>query len=280
MGTSKKYDAPTGGNWPSVKTLVAAYGENPGDPGPEPPNLDDANDLASPSLEIATANGLAPRLSSFNVLSQFIAAHSGAARTGRGTDGGGRRTRSSIVGQQGRRTATNLGRFASRVGQVGLAEALREIDLGDYVGRPAAEVLHALVDSLSGQGSTMDEVLSLRALNEMRAEILANAQTFEDVESKLSEVVASAGVDGLLMDYYSHYVYAKFERDFWESLQKKHGSQKARATLDSVRQTILRAVRTRIRARQPQAGDWNSRAGARMADAVLSEVLTIFEVNS
>jgi hypothetical protein len=189
MGTSRGYQAPTGPGWPPLKREVNdfAAGEGGEDLVPLPPEIDPGTEAPNlPPIPV-----LPQRLAAIHLLSRYIAACGGAVamtRASGGTGGGGGSVRG--VGRAAARTGRNLGNFAARVGQVGLAQALREFDLGEFVGRSAGDVVVALVDRLCGPGSTMDEALARSALTDLQRDLLGDARTFAEVEERFSAAVA------------------------------------------------------------------------------------------
>jgi len=202
--------------------------------------------------------------------------------SGTGRRGGGGGSTGASGGrpvQRGRRVirvGQNLGGFVASVGQSGLATALREFGLADLIGRSAAEVTGAIVERLAGPGSTMDATLARVALNKLRQELLGTAKTFEDVEYILRSTLEQVQVAGLLIQYYGHYLYERFSRDFYEKLIKSSGVEKARRSVESIRRTIFASLRAKIAGRNPVDVDWRGEEGHQLAERILVETLQIF----
>jgi len=57
-------------------------------------------------------------------------------------------------------TVRHIAHFANQVGQVGLPQALRNLGIGDVVGRPAEQVLGVLTDYFCPHGGTIDEAIA------------------------------------------------------------------------------------------------------------------------
>jgi len=178
------------------------------------------------------------------------------------------------------RVGQNLARFATRVGQAGLATALREFGLADLIGRPAEEVTVAIVERLAGPGSTMDASLARIALNRLRQELLGSAKTFEAVELMLRGALDQVQVTGLLVQYYGHYLFERFARDFYERLTKSVGVEKARNSIESVRRTIFASLRAKLAGQNPIDVDWRGDEGRRLTERILVETLQIFEAST
>lgn len=289
MGTSKSYNAPTGGKWPPLKHEMTRWGSGgDGNPIPEPPPFPQPLPSDFPATvpwEVLPASGLTPR----RLLSRYIAANGGAAGMagvsgsrggGGGTGGGGGMGGSHRTASHAARVGRNLGGFVTRVREAGLAAALKDYGLADLVGRSAQEVTSAIVERLGGPGSTMDAHLARKALNKLRQELLKTAVTFEDVERILVGIVEKVQAAGLIMQYYGHYLYERFARDFYESLAKKIGIDKARAAVESIRRTIFASLRAKIGRRDPLTVNWRGEEGQQLAERILVETYHIYEADA
>ncbi len=268
MGTSRGYKPPTGGGWPSLKRRINQFGAEGYDA--------DAQPDAPSSVPV---NGLTPQ----GMLSDYFRvrlAGSGGSGSGGGGAGGGGSGGAGVqrLGGAASRVGQNLGGFAARVTQVGLAGALEELGLEDLAGRPASEVATALVDRLAGSGSTMDANLARVALNKLRQELLGAAKTFEDVERILMGTLEQVQVAGLIIQFYGHYLFEMFCRDFYEQLVKKVGGEQTRRAIGSIRRTIFSSLRAKIAGREPNTINWRGAEGRQLADRILAETVSIFEV--
>jgi hypothetical protein len=297
MGTSRAYPTPTGGGWTPLKNNVDRFGGGGGSPVPPLPPFPEPLPPDFPNNPVNPGNKqpVSPTVRPLRLLSSYIASNGGAAgiagmssaahgtrgRGGAGRSGTGARKGGSRKARAGKsqaaRVGQNLGGFAGRVSQVGLAAALREFDLSDLIGRPAQEVATAIVDRLAGPGSTMDASLARSALNKLWQELLGAAKTFEDVERILQTTVEQVQVSGLLIQYFGHYLYERFARDFYEKLVSKIGQEKARSSFESIRRTIFASLRAKIGRQDPNTIDWRGKEGRQLADRILVETLEIFE---
>jgi len=276
MGTSRGYKAPTAGEWPTLKRLAGQFGSGGEGLDLEKDGVDDG-----PPPGLATVTSAPMRL-----LSRYVHAHGGAvamagggaggASGGSGSDGagGGTRRPGRAVVQAGQR----LGHFATRVSQVGLTTALQDIGLGDLVGQPARDVVSALVDRLAGDGSTMDDNLARAALRDLRRDVLGAAKTYKDVERALAEVVEQGHLQWLIVQFYGHYLYDMFCRDFYERFLARFGKDKARRSIDRVKRTIFSALRAKLAGRDPTRVEWRGAEGRYLAESIMTRTLQIFEV--
>lgn len=253
MGTSRGYDAPTEGSWPSLKREVT---------------------------RLAAPGGNTPR-ARWRTLAHFAAASlggqggSGSSGTSGGGGGGGGGG-SARLARTGARVGARLGAFADLVGRRGLAEALRSFGLEDLIDRPAAEVLDGLIDALVGPPETRDDALALQALEDMRRALFAGARTADDIEALLHAAMGRAEISGLIREYYGYYLYEAFVSDFYERLLRRSGEAATRQTLDSVQRTITEALAYHLGGSSPTDIDWSGPEGRRLCDQILGEVRDIF----
>ena len=260
MGTSKGYKMPSGGDWGPLKREATDFVQNisvkPGAP----------QSLLGHYVRVRGSNGGS---------ATSTGGESGSGSTSGGTKDGRARAWGAGVG-----TAQRLGGFLSRVGEVGLAEALREEGLGDLVGRPASEISGALLDKLAGPGSTLDQAAAREALVELNDELLAEAKTFDDTEMALGTTLDKGGIFEVLLRFFGHYLYSCFCRDFYERLLKKVGSSQAAQSLKSIKDCIQSAIKAKLSGQDTRTFNWHGAEGKKLSEQVLAEILDIFEVSA
>lgn len=295
MGTSRPYEPPKNGDWPKLKTQLTNFGNGDGgDPIPPEPPVPPEGAEPGPMPLPDSWRGPTP----MELIGQYIQAQGGSSAIARGTGrgqgggsggggggggggnggggrgGGGRQARG--VGRAGSRVGRNLGRFATRVSQVGLAQALREFDLGDLVGKPASEVIRGLFDRLAGAGSTMDAALARKALDDLRRERLADASSYEDVDRSLQEILQDLQVVGLVERFYGHYLFEMFMRDSYEKWRKQSGNERASNAAERIRRTIFQNLRSKMTTRDPSTFNWSGNEGRQLAEQIMETTLNIF----
>ncbi len=227
------------------------------------------------------AGSVAPRtlLRDYMKVRSASSGPSGGGGSGRGGSSagsrGGGRARSWGAGVT---TAQRLGGFVSRVGEIGLAEALRETGLGHLVGRSAAEVSGALLEKLAGPASTLDQASAREALIALNDELFAESETFEDVEEALTKTMDEGGLLGILLRFFGHYIFQCFCTDFYERFVKKVGSSRAAQSLKSIRDCIEAAIKTKLAAVDIKKFNLSGPEGKRISEQVLGEIRDIFEV--
>ena len=266
MGTSRGYKMPTGGNWTPLKNDATDFVQ--GNAGPEvtPASLVGSFIRAQGGFSALRRGhgGAAPPLGG----STGSGRGSGKSRGGSGGGGG-----SAAVG-----TARNFGSFLSRVGDAGLEAALREEGLEDCVGKSASEVADVLLDEFAGPASTLDNAVAREALAEVRDEILADAETFADVEQRLGQALGDLGVFGILASFFGHYVLRLFCRNFYEEWLRKVGSSQAASKLKQIKDYVTSSLRAKLAGRKLEKAVWKGREGNRLAEAILKETVEVFGV--
>jgi len=242
------------------------------------------------ATDFAQDSGSIP-VSASNVLNHYVRVNGGfggfrraAGESGGGGGalggGGGSGTGGSKKHSAGISVAQSLGGFLSRVGEVGLSQALQEEGLSHLVGRSASEVSGALLDEMAGPGSTLDNAAARLALADVRDELLAGAETFEDVETKLKQALDQSGLFLILAMFFGHYVFERFCRDFYEDWMKKIGESKAAQKLKEVKDYIESSLRAKLAGKKIGKINWKSAAGVQLSDSVLKETLEVFAVTS
>jgi len=269
MGTSSGYKMPKGGNWTPLKNDATDFVQGTGSKEITPA------DLVTNFIRVAGGlkglmrgnGGSAPAIGGGSP------AKGGAKGGGGGGAGGGGGGTSAALG-----TAQNLGGFLSRVGEIGLEKTLQERGLEGVVGKSASDVSDVMLDEFAGPASTLDNALARESLAEIRDEIMADAETFEDVEKQLNTAIDELGIFGILASFFGHYIFKMFCRNFYEEWVKKVGDAKASASLAQVREYVISSVRTKLTGQKVAGVDWKKDEGKKVTEDVLKETIEIFGV--
>jgi hypothetical protein len=241
MGTSKSYQAPTNPQWAEYKKEVTRV----------------------------SRNGAIPAIVAKSVLNNYIQTNGGAGAVARGGGTiGGSRASQKVGGR--------IGGFARSVATQGLDEALHDVGLSELVGKPAGEIALALIDKLSDDGSTLDEVDARNAVSDLITELLAEAETYEQVTEKLEEKLQLVSIDNLLIRFFGYYLYRQFCRLFYERLVARHGEDKTNHFLDSIRDFIVSELKFETFGRDLTKVDWSGGEGNSISDEVLERTLKVF----
>lgn len=180
MGTSSSYNAPTDGRWTQAKTIANHFGRQAGADG----QSTYPRDLSGAYL--GAVGGVVGAV-----------ARAVAART----------------------TASGFAGFVTAVGTGGLSRALQTYGLDALLGRPAPEVLAALVDQFAGDGALLEEAAARDALAEVLGQVFADAETFEELDALLGEVDASR-LRELIQRFFSRYVYLRLLQELLASIER------------------------------------------------------------
>ncbi len=246
MGTSKGYPLPTGGNWTDLKREATQFVQ-----------AGSGSDAAA-------------------LLSRFIQTNGGSTGWASGKGAGGRTGGAAITGQGARQAGRNLGGFLAQVGAGGLATAIEELGLANFMGRSATDVSMALLDTLAGPANTLDDAAARAALAALMRELLGATKTFEQIEQALQQALDRRGIGKILMRFFALYVYECFCRHFYENWRRKVDDRKAKSQLKMIKNCIDKSLKAKVGARDPVTIRWNRPEGQRLTERILQETLEIF----
>jgi hypothetical protein len=252
MGTSKGYESPSTPQWGKMKT-----------------------DVTRQSGKGAVTPGIAKELLRTYVRTSF--GHSegngaGGSRGGVGRGGGG--------GAGGSRSAISTGRrlagFTTAVARSGVDQALRDSGLGELVGRPAQDVIAALVEYLTDSGATLDQVDVRGALDDLWEKLLGAAPTYEEVRAISEENLQVAKIGSLLFHFFSNYLYRHFCRSFYERIRTKHGESKTEGFLTSIKEFIASALENFTFGKDLTRINWAGEQGRRITEDIFASTLQVY----
>lgn len=241
MGTSQAYQAPTTPQWGELKGDVTRISSD-----------------GAVTFDVAGS-----------VLGGYIRTNGGAERM---AHGGGAIGGSRVAQAVGRRFAGFVGSVAGQ----GLDGALRDAGLEELIGRPAGEVTLALVDQLCEDGSILDEIDARNALSDLTQELLAGAETYEEVKQRFEERFQLSAIGNLLSRFFGHYIYHQFCRVFYERLVSKHGEEKTSGFLKSIKRFITSTLRLKTFGKNLSRIKWAGQEGKAITDDVLHDTLLVF----
>lgn len=241
MGTSSRYEAPTTPDWGHLKSQVTRSAKN---------------GSVSPS-------------SAKDALRGFIQTSGGA----RNISGGG----GAIgAGRSAQNTAIRFADFVSSVGSVGLQQTLELYGLSEFAGKPAGDIIPAIVDKLGGPASTFNDSDARIALSKVMDELLGNLETPEQVEAVLEQVMEDEALEGLLSKFFGYYLYEQFCRVFYERLVNRVGRSNADSYLNSIFDTIKSSLALKAYEKDLSKVDWGGVEGRIITDKILQDTYEIF----
>lgn len=240
MGTSQSYSAPP--SWTDIKGQVTK----------------------------AAKEDTIPPYKSKQLIRSFID-HNGGSRVLSGRTGGG--GGAIATGGAARTVANRLASFISSVSAIGFANTLRNSGWNDLVGKPVQEVLNALIDRLSGDANSIEDVDARMALAKLQDKYFAEAETPDDLEILLTRQVER--LEPLLEEFFGFYLHELFCRVFFERLVQKVGEAKAHSFLDEIRDVICSTFANRTTDRDLSNVNWNGSDGKALIADVMETTLNI-----
>jgi hypothetical protein len=160
----------------------------------------------------------------------------------------------------------------------GLETDLREFGLEHLVGKNCTEVGVGLLDALAGPSSTIDDGAARAALDEVKNEILEDAETPADIERALTAAYTGDGLAAILMRFFSCYIFERFCRDFYERWVRAVGVAEAAKSMNDIKEYIASKLRSTLVDRDVTSVEWSREEGARVVGEVLAATCTIYEV--
>jgi hypothetical protein len=242
MGTSASYDAPP--NWAELKSEVTRLAHEP--------------NLSAPQIR--------------RLIQGVVRGNGGRNEMATGGRQGAAGSAGSAV--PAREVAGRLGNFVADVRDYGLAGAAERAGLGDLRGKPVGEILNALLDNIGGNASTIDDADARQALSDLQEELLAEAQTFDEVQAILSN--DALDLENMLERFFGHYIFEQFSRVFYERLVQRIGAQQAMHFLGQIRDFIRSALAGRAAERKLSGVDWGGPQGATIISEICSQALEVF----
>ena len=268
MGTSTGYGMPTGGEWTPLKREATRYVKADGE----------GDDSGKSTPETVMSN-FVNALQSASVGSPGISSPSGGGTGGGGTGGGGRTGGTTALSSgSAQRVAQRLGNFLSTVQSSTLGEALQGIGLGELVGQSASQIATALLDKLVGPASTIDDQVARQAYDDFRKELLGEAKTAEDVQNALKAAMDENGLKGVIMRYFSLYIYRSFCVSFYEVWRKKVSAATATTKLAGIKKYVDGRLKAKLRDKDATKVQWNTAQGAQIISQILDETCRVFKV--
>ena len=142
---------------------------------------------------------------------------SAAAAYVRARGGGGGRTAAGAT--SGRAATARLGSFLSAAAARGFEAALRSIDLGGFVGRPAEEVFAAIADALAPDGASVEDAAARAAVEKVMADLCDRVEAAGGDLAVLDTVTAEE-VANAVVACVAAYVYERWVGELGLSIEK------------------------------------------------------------
>nr|WP_281720967.1 hypothetical protein [Nitrosomonas nitrosa] len=209
------------------------------------------------------SSGATDRDSVGHVVSGYVGAH-----------GGGRQAAQQM--SHATRAGSRLAGFVGSVAQNGLAETLRGLNLGEYIGRSATEVLRGLRSYLLGDGSLIEDDIVQNAYMDFYEEQLDGDESFEGLETLLRQT----DIGTMLVRFFGHCIYRQFLLQFHERMMRKVDIPTTQRLLGLVKDYIFTKLRLVTHEKDLSAVDWNGGDGEALSGQILQSALEFMEANN
>ncbi|MFO0355986.1 MAG: hypothetical protein ACK50A_03455 [Sphingobacteriaceae bacterium] len=206
-----------------------------------------------------------------NILSRYVGVIGGSSRAGRGS--------SKIGGRAGIRTAKSLGAFLGAfVSSSGnIQTAFTQVGITDINGKPLNEVLNNLIELCSGPSSTIDDVAAKSASQKILEELAANAESIEEFQTNLEEVLSRESLEDIIIRYFSYYIFEHLSVMFYEKLVVDKGKTECDDLFRQIKNFINEKLQNINRTNPLDGLDWGSADADRLIKNIQVDVLKIFE---
>jgi len=204
------------------------------------------------------------------IMSNYIKVVGGANNAGRGN--------SRIAGKGGIRNAKRIGAFLGGfAGGGGIFQALDQIGLKGLEGKSLEEIINQLIEYCSGPSNTIDDVAAKTATQKLFEEIAEEAETPEEFEQKLKEIVETENVQEILIRYFSLYMFEHLSVMFYEKLVAEKGKTDCEDLFKQIKDYIREKLKSMNKTNPIGNIDWKSEEADRLVKNIQEDVLKVFE---
>ena len=287
MGTSNSSGGPTGPN-----PLLPPWAP---DLDPEPEPVHDGDSETHDGVDDGDASGQdapTPRLTDppkwSSLLGQTRRLASG------GATGGSARTRARNVARNyvrsrggawkaaqgsvaGRSAGSRIGGFLADVAQHGVAQALRNLRLDEYIGRPADDLLVGLAERLLPSPDSADDAAARKAGLDAFHELLQQYGALEEGINALDALDAD-GIQHALEHFIARYITADLLLRLSQRVEDGSSTvARCDQILSEIRSVVLETIRLDFKGRDVLAIDWNGPEGRQFIDRQLLNAYGLLE---
>ena len=155
----------------------------------------------------------------------------------------------------------------------GLDAALAEVGLADLVGRPADEVVAALVDALAGSGDDREGQAARSAACDVFEHLAEDATTYEDLEEALADV---DDVGSVLEVFLTSYVYWLLLPVLEERIERLEDASLRAKREGELREVVAAVVELNVSSSGFDATRWSQATEAEV-EVLIQETLAYLE---
>lgn len=203
------------------------------------------------------------------IVGGFVKAIGGASMAGRG--------KSPAVGKAGIYSGKRIAGFFSGVSQQGFQEALQETGLDNLEEKSAQEVVNHLLDYCAENAGTVDEVAARAATADLFAELFGENEEIKDLESAIMDKLDSEGLNDILINFFTLYIYVHLSTRFEEKLEQAKSTQHCNKLFKEIKDLIFEDVKAISRRKGLDKIDWQGKEGDRIIKDIFEDILKIYE---
>ena len=276
MGTSKSSGGPKGPN------RLLPPGAPDLDPEPEP--VHDGGDIPRPRPTDpppwSSLLGQTRRLASSGATggSARSRARSVARNYVRNREGAWKAAQGSVAG---RSVAPRIGAFLADVARHGVDQALRNLQLNEYIGRSADDLLIGLAERLLPSPNSVDEAAARKAGLEAFHELLQQYNVLEEgIEEGINALDAldAEGIQHALEHFIARYITADLLSRLSQRVEDGSSTvERCDEILSEIGTIVLETIRLDFKDRDILAIDWNGPEGKQFIDRQLLNAYELLE---
>lgn len=216
-------------------------------------------------------SGTAPTSNLGKIVGRYVNVIGGASRAGSG--------HSKIGGRASLRTALKLGGFINSFKTSGgnLELALQQTGLTDLSTKSVSDIINHLIEYCSGPASTIDDSAAKEASSILLEELIANAQSLEEMQERLQANLNKYSLEEIMIKYFSNYIHEHLSRMFYEKLIKEKGKTSCNNLFRNIKEFIIVRMGQMNKNNPLNNIDWGGGQGARIIARIQQDVLTVFE---
>ena len=134
-----------------------------------------------------------------------------------------------------------------------------------------------MIEYCSGPASTIDENAAKEASRLLFEELIADAETIDEVEVNLSTEFNSHTSEEIIIKYFGYYINELLSKWFYEKLIKDKNEKDCNNLFRQIKDFILERVGDVQKSNKLQNIDWGSNDADRLIKDIQQDVLTVFE---
>ncbi len=190
----------------------------------------------------------------------------------------GGRSAATKAAAQGIRVGSKFGGFLSAVAGGGLSTTLRDLSLGQFVGRSSEDICAAIANAIAPIGATNDEAIAREAListlDELYTKILDAGGSIETLDNLTPELIRET-----LIEYVSNFVFTKWMYELGAAIEKGNVSEQDAINLErDVRELICLEVTEHYKEVDVESFELNNNDNIRVVTEIFETAYSILEV--